>query len=540
MELFSQFIKELGPIRFGLSILGAIVFLLIFVFYMYSTTNKTMVTLFTNLELDDSNKIIKELETKNIPFEIADGGSRIKVPEDKVLRLRMDLAEAGMPSRGAIVGYELFDKGESLTTSNFLQNVNYIRAIEGEIARTISSFEKVDKARVHLVVPKRELFSKERLSPRASIQIKMRGNKVLNKTEIDAIAHLVVTAVPDLDIDQVTIVDTKGKSLKLGGKDTNTQDGLNSQEYKVSYENRLKAMVEDLLEQSVGLGKVKAYITLDMNFDRIVTNSEVFDPDGKVPRSVQTVEQKENNYTKDDVGDISSANNLPDSGASSLNTKSNSSTQRTDETTNFEISKTVKNHISETGTIKRLSIAVLVDGLYEYNKDLDKYEYKKRSDEELAKYANLVKSAVGFDEKRGDKIEVTNLQLIQDLDALKGESLIDWIKQETPNLVQTLAVAIVASMLFIMVIRPIALKVFDVDKEELLKDSAQEQLSILTQAQSDSEKSAVDSLKEAIEEVDKSEKSIKNASSIKKLNDLVGGNPQEAMILIRKWLQEDA
>lgn len=541
MEVLGQFFKELGTARIVSLATSIFIVLLLGGMYFYKISQHEMVVLFSDLELNDSNKIIQELDSKNVPYEIIAGGSLIKVPEDKVLRLRMEFAQASIPSKGSLVGYEIFDGGESLSTSSFLQNVNLVRALEGELSRTITSFDPVDNARVHLVIPKRDLFSREKQEPRASVVLKLRGNSTLKKNEIDAIGHLVVTAIPDLDYKNISIVDTKGRAFKLGARGDDSPDiaAGNASDYKVSFENRLKHVVEDLLEQSLGVGKVKAYVSADLNFDRIITNSEIYDPNGQVARSIQTVEEKESNNAGENASDVSVANNLP--GKTSKESSNNMSTaERIDETTNFEISKTIKNHISETGSIKKLSIAVMIDGTYKKDATTGEYSYAPRSEEELKKYESLVKSAVGFDENRQDKIEVANIQFIADLDSLKEEGPQHWIKEELPSMVNTFVVGLVIVLVLLLVVRPIAMKTFEVTREEIKGEKKSDHLDLLAMdGNAQGKEDSLENIKEAMIDVEKVEAAFSNNSNLRKINEVVDRYPTETANLLRKWLQEE-
>ena len=248
-----------------------------------------MSPLYTGLSLEDSSKIVAELEKSSTPYELVGNGSEVLVPSDRVLRLRMSMAEQGLPSGGSIVGYEIFDRSETFGSSNFVMNINMMRALEGELARTISSLSDIDSARVHLVMPKRELFTREKEKPSASVTIKMRGGKSLEASEVMAITHLVASAVPELEASKVTIVDNHGRLLARGdGGESLDATASSSAEYRLNYENHMRQQLEDLVEKVIGAGKVRVQIAADINFDRIVTNSEKYDPDGQVARSTQS------------------------------------------------------------------------------------------------------------------------------------------------------------------------------------------------------------------------------------------------------------
>src|SRR5437868_3567278 len=241
-----------------------------FGFVILRVTTPQMTTLFTELSIEDSSAIIKDLERQAIPYELKNDGAAIMVPKDKVTRLRMKLAEGGLPKGGG-VGYEIFDKSEALGTSSFVQNVNHLRALEGELARTIASIGAVDSARVHLVLAQRELFSRDKQEPSASIVIKTRGSERLGKSQVAAIQHLVAAAVPSLRPGRISIVDSEGNLLARGTDEGADAAGgtLNTEELRTGYEQRLSRSIEEMLERSVGPGKVRAEVHAEMDFDRL-------------------------------------------------------------------------------------------------------------------------------------------------------------------------------------------------------------------------------------------------------------------------------
>jgi flagellar M-ring protein FliF len=418
-----------------------------------------MSPIYTGLSMDDSAKVVAELEKDGVPYEISAGGSQISVPSDRVLRLRLSMAEQGIPSGGSIVGYEIFDRSESFGSSNFVMNVNMLRALEGELARTIASLNGVDTVRVHLVTPKRELFTREKEKPSASVAIKMRRGAALEHQEVTAITHLIASAVPELEPSKVTIIDSHGKLLARGDG-SNGMDGasLSSVEYKTAFENRTQQTLEDLLEKVIGVGKVRVQVAADINFDRIVTNSEKYDPEGQVARSVQSNSQKENSSDKTGKDNVTVTNNLPQATPGNEGTTgSNKTVETSDETTNYEISKTVQNHIKEAGNINKLSIAVLVDGTYPESAD-GKPTYTPRTEDELKQLRALVSSAVGYDEKRGDKIELVNMRFTQDALNITEASFFERFKLEVQSVIQTLIISVVAILAILLVLRPAVAK----------------------------------------------------------------------------------
>lgn len=219
MQVIVQFFKEISPVRLAARAITIVAFLILFAVFMSKLGDNEFSVLYTDLDIQDSAKIAEELDNRKITYRAMFDGSTIKVSKAEVVSARLALAQVGLPTSGSVIGYEIFDKEDSIGATNFSQNVKLIRALEGELSRTISAFEQVTKARVHLVMPQREIFSKEKLEPRASVVLKFRGSKRLGRPEIDAISHLVVTSVPGLEMKNVTIVDTKGNALKIGSSE---------------------------------------------------------------------------------------------------------------------------------------------------------------------------------------------------------------------------------------------------------------------------------------------------------------------------------
>ena len=538
MQVLIQFFKEMSPVRLAATGLTALTFLILFAIYLAKINSDEFQTLYYDLDLQDSSKIVQELDARRIPYEATDDGSTIKVHKTEVVKARLELAQVGLPTTGSVVGYEVFDKDDSIGATNFSQNVKLLRALEGELSRTISAFEEVDKSRVHLVMPQREIFSKDRADPRASIIVRLKGNKRLSKSQIDAMTHLVVTAVPNLDISNVTIVDTKGNALKIGSSsEEGDLSGAKNEELRIAEEMRIKRSIESLLERTFGEGKVKATVALDMNFDRTVSNSEIYDPDSAVIRSVQSIDEREQTPILGAEGDVSVANNIPGGGGDASDSSKFAITEKSDSTTNYEISKTIKNHISETGIVNRMSIGILVDGTYIKDEEAETRTYVPRSDEDLGKIKNLVMVGVGFDEDRGDKIEVVNMQFSSDFDDLELEPS-DWIREELPNLFQTLIFAIVVLLVLITVIRPIALKAFEVKKANELFDGQNTE----TVIGPDGKPVPVATLPEGFiatgaSAIPGSNQEV-SENAVTKINELSESSPQDLVNVLRKWMNE--
>lgn len=450
----SDILKGMSKGKMIMMMVGAMLMIGFFTVLALQMSNANMAPLYTGLSLDDSAKIVAELEKAGTPYQIIANGSQIMVPVDKVLRMRMTMAGQGIPSGGSIVGYEIFDRSEAFGSSNFVMNINMARALEGELARTIGSIAGVDSARVHLVMPKRELFARDKDKPSASITVKMGANHSLDRSEVSAITHLVAASVPGLDSSRVTVVDSHGRLLARGDGDSMNAATGAAQDMRIAYETRLRQTLEDLLEKVVGPGKARVQVNADMNFDRTVINSEKFDPEGQVARSTQSSSQKENAQDKAGGGDVSVSNNLPGGAAGGAGgNSSNKLAEQTNETTNYEISKTVQNMVSEGGKVNKIFVAALVDGTTVTDEE-GKQTYTPRTEDEMKQLKALINTAIGFDEKRGDKIELVNMRFTQEEAAPDQESFFQRFKLEMQSIIQTLIIAVVAILAILLVLRP--------------------------------------------------------------------------------------
>ena len=548
MSAVVQIFKDMGQAKIALFAGGALLLIFLILIFSGHVSSPAMSPIYTDLSLDDSGKIAAELDKMNVPYELRGNGSQIMVPSEQMLRLRLSLAQQGLPSGGSIVGYEIFDRSETMGTSSFVMNINMLRALEGELSRTISSLSQVESARVHLVVPKQALFSHEKQETTASVVIKLRGISELNKEQISSVTHLVAAAVPGLKPSNVTLLDNKGHLLSGGNKNDN--DGSigasNAEEYQINYQNQLKSTLESLLEKSLGIGKVKVTVNADINFDRVVTNSEIYDPNGQVARSTQTGEEKEQAAEKQGKDNTTAANNLPNAQANQSNSGSNRLVDKTDETTNYEISKTVENHVKEGGKVNKLSVAVLVDGTY--TDDKGKQVYTPRTDAERTQIDSLVKTAIGFDEKRGDKVEVVNMRFIEATEEASNVSFLEWLKQELHGSIQIIVFGVVV-LVIILVLIPLVNRVIETTMVAAnVAESAETSTALPTPLFSSATASAGTAPSLTSQEAQEEEGSIDlsritgrvKSSTYNRLNELVDKHPDEALNVIRQWAAKRA
>lgn len=360
--------------------------------------------LFSGLDLKEASEITAKLDQAGIKYELTGDGSTVMVPRSKVLGARMMLSADGLPTRGS-VGYEIFDKSDALGATQFMQNLNRLRALEGELARSIASLDGVAAARVHLVLPERQLFERDAQQPTASIVLKL-SRESLASGEVRAIRNLVASATPGLSPSKVTILDETGALLAAAQADGETGTGEAQDSQQAAAEERIRRTVQGIVEGVVGPNASRVQVSADLDLNKIQQTSETFDPEGRVVRSTQTVSDTSKEQQKGRGGAASAANNIPGGADTSSGQDANSS-ERTEETTNYEISKTTKTEIIESGRIRRLSVAVAVDGVMTPAADgKGEPTWTARSDEDIQRIATLVKAAVGFDESRGDKVEV--------------------------------------------------------------------------------------------------------------------------------------
>lgn len=555
MNSFLETLKQLGPARLGIMAAILVGLLLFFVFVSVRISAPDLKLLYSDLSSADASSMATALEGNKISYELSADGSRIMVPEDEVGKARMLLAESGLPNGGSM-GYEIFDEAPGFGTTNFVQNINQVRALEGELSRTISSLENIRSTRVHLVLPQRELFSREKKESSASVFLGIRPGAQVPREQIVAIQSLVASAVPDLKPSNVSIIDSNGNLLAKGGEEEINLMTLKAEEMRRGYESGLADKIEGQVSRIVGYGNVRATVTAQVNFDRISTNEEVFDPEGQVLRSSQVTE--ENSLEREPLPeDVSVENNLPGIGADLLDGgQPSAENNKIEEVTNFEISKTVRNTVREVGEIQRLSVAVLVDGIYTTdNKGTpddasdDTKVYQPRSQEEMDRISALVKSAVGFDERRGDMVEVVNLQFAAVDDGAEladTNMLFGFDKGELLDVAEVVTVAVMILLVVLLVLQPMINKILTTTMPEVDEGLEADLLAArpanpaLTGPSGEGDFMMPDaqSAEESLINIAGVEGKVK-ASSLKKVEEIIENYPNETISVIRSWMTQE-
>lgn len=568
MDSFLETLKNLGPARLVMMLVTFFGLVIFFIFIAARSSAPSVVLLYGGLSVSDSTEIAAKLDAARIGYRLSDDGTSVSVPQRDVAKSRMLLAQEGLPHQGSM-GYEIFDQKQSFGVTSFQQNINQLRALEGELARTIGTIGSVRNARVHLVLPQRELFSRDTQPATASVFLNLRNAGAVSKEQIQAIQHLVAAAVPQLKANRVAIIDQNGDLLARGEEDdSNAAGARNGEELQQKYQQRVTRQIEEMVGRIVGFGKVRATVSAKLNFDVVSRNSESYNPEGQVVRSTSTTSDQSTDASGAG-GAVSTETNLPglpNASATGGGQGGGSSANRTEEVTNYEISKTIESIVRASGEVEKQSIAVLVDGRYEPDASITKPEgaaddwtpprkYVPRTQEELNKITALVKGAVGYDESRGDTIEVVNMPFAEEdfaPPAADGNLIMGFQKSDLLGVAETLALSLVAVLIILLVLRPLATHFATAsarssgggnmgggDDMGLLGGSpGQPQLAAPGMAGMIGQSPAQPNELESMIDMSAVEGKVK-ASSVQKISELVTNHPNETVSVIRQWMSQE-
>ncbi len=478
--------------------------------------------LYANLSEQDASKIVEELKGQKIPYELGNNGRNIRIPSNKVYEVRLQLASKGLPE-GSEVGLELFQE-TSLGMTDFVQKLNFQRALQGELTRTIKTLDAVDQARVHLVIPKDTMFLKDKPKGKASVMIKIKGGRSLAPDQVQGIVHLVSSSVEGIHPEDVVVVDLQGNILS-GAQEGSEKTLIAGTNHKLQgkVEKELEAKIRKLLEDALGPGKVIAKVNAELNFERIERTEEIFDPDSQVVRSEQRVAESTTGAVP--PGGIAGVEGLVPTGeAAPGGGGSAAKRNRENQTFNYEINKVVRHVEKPVGEIKKLSVGVLIDGSMSGAPPA----YKARTPEEMATYLDIVKTAVGYDEGRGDQVKVENVQFDKTLMQEQAEKM---RKDEMVDLGLTVAkyvLGIIFILLFFTrVIRPL-MNWMTTTAEVVAEAPAGGPAMAAEEAAIEEEKKRLAALGTQAQEVRKA------------VGEFVLGDPKYASGIIRKWMKERA
>ncbi len=505
----------------GLAASVVIAFLLM-VFWLNQTDYKV---LYTKLYPEDASRVVDILQSTKEPYKIADNGATILVPADRVYDLRLKIAgEGAMHGQG--IGYEIFDKVQ-IGQTDFIQRINYQRALQGELARTISEFPQVERARVHLVIPAKSLFIEEQSAPSASVVLKLKDGEKLSDKQIKGVLNLVIMSVEGLKEEHVTITDMRGQVLYQPEEDGGLGLNISSSQlqFKAEMENKIEQRIQRLLMPIVGSEKVIAKVNADLDFRQRTIKTESFDPDSQVARSEQSSGEQTKGTANVDGG-VPEANFRGDGFTGTATTQESN---RETKTTNYEINKEEQQIIVPVGELKRLSVAVVVDGTYEKDPDTGKVTYIPRSAAEMERIKELVRSAVGYDSTRGDALEVSNITFGMQ-DQFGDEGLMRTMLEYAQRLGKPFLNGLLIFLFLILVVRPVVMalikpRVAEEDLDEMA--GLPEGVERLSLDESDLDEEALDTARK-----------LENAKA--QALQLSEKNMDQAVQVLKSWLKQEA
>ena len=506
IDAISDQIKTL-PTKKKLVVLAVLVFVLASLILIFTWIQRAdYQVLYSQLSEEDAGLIIQKLNEQRIPYRAEAG--KIMVPADKVYEIRINLASQGLPQGGA-VGFELFDK-TSFTMTDFVQKLNYRRALQGELSRTIRSLSEVELCRVHISVPEKSLFARDNERPKASVLVKFKQGRSLSQGQVQGIVHLVASSVEGLNAKDVTIVDNRGEMLTAQADETT---GITSSQigYQRNIEKDLENRITGILEPVVGKGKARAKVAAEIDFTKSEKTEERYDPDSQVARSEQKTLEKTVNGTRGGVPGVSS--NLPGKTTTQV-AASQGQSEKKSETINYEISRITSHIVGASGEIKRQSVVVLVDGIYAAQQGAKEKTYTPRTEEQMNQLEEMVKKAVGFRPDRGDEMRVVNMPFEP-----AGQEELPATKRDIVPIFLTIAkylvpIAVLA-LLILLVVRPL-IKAISIPS--------------LTQQPSHTLPQTVSELEKKME--------IAGTPSIENIIEWTKKNPKEATNLVKNWMEE--
>jgi flagellar M-ring protein FliF len=403
-DIADQFVA--WPLRNKLALLSVIAICIAIVSGMVMWSQKVdYQVLFSNISQEDAGQVIAKLKETKVPYQVE--GNAISVPSDKVYELRLELASQGIPQGGGI-GFEIFDKNQFGVTE-FVQRLNYVRAVQGELARTIRQLTEVEQARVHIAIPEKTIFSDKEDKPTASVVLRLKGGRTLNQGQIGGIVHLVASSVEGLPPQNVTVIDNMGNLLSKPSDGSDMVADAKQLEYQKGVDKEYETKLQSMLEGIIGRGKAIVRVSSKIDFSKVERTEEKFDPDSIAIRTESRSQEKT-------VGSAQSggipgvASNQPgQQPAPAPAAGTPSASQKQTESINYEVSRVVSKIIEPRGVVKSVSVAVLVDGTYQKGEGAQKGAFVARNEQEMKKYDDIVKAAIGFDKNRGDQVIVENV-----------------------------------------------------------------------------------------------------------------------------------
>jgi len=432
------------------------------------SSDKPYRAVYTGMAEKDAASVVELLQKEHIPYKL-EGGGTVMVPEDQVYQVRLKLAGQGTtPSSNT--GFEIFDQSNEFGLSDFTRKINLQRALQGELARTIEVMPQVNAARIQLVLPKESAFAQRDRKASASVMLQLTGNRSLPKKAVIAIQNLVAASIPELEPGNVIIVDAAGTLLTSNEKEAPMSEGQNMQEYQAKLEQRMEKRISGMLEQIVGAGQAVVRVSADINREFIEQNSTRYNPDEQVLRSRKTSSEERTSSGGSAMGVPGLASNTP-GGNPATSTENTAKppadkASRADDTKNYEISSTQEHRIVPFGSIQKLSVAAIVGGHYKAD-DNGEQIFTARSKEELANIQKLIERAMGYDEDRGDSIDVQSMPLV-DISSAMNNADLDSVSNQAfyMQIVRYSLAALALLLLAWFVLRPLATRIQESAKQD--------------------------------------------------------------------------
>ncbi|MBC7670656.1 MAG: flagellar M-ring protein FliF [Gemmatimonadaceae bacterium] len=547
MDRFLSAIQRFGVGRLAALIgvaAGAIAVIAAVMLMMSKQPNELLLS---NVDPKESAAATQALDTAGIKYETKSDGSTIYVARDKVNAARQLIFTKGLVTSGS-VGYEIFDTGSALGQTDFVQQLNRQRALQGELERTIQGWDGVRAARVHLVMPKRQLFEEDAAQPTAAVSISM--GREPSADMVRAIQNLVAGSVSGMKPEAVGVMDQHGKTLSAGNNDSLA--GKAAQDAKSEAEARIAKTVQDMLDGVLGQGKARVKVTADLDLSRVTMQERKFDPDGQVIRSESTNENSASENKNDDNGGVTSTQNIPGqtpNGFQPLGSKSAGN----ESVTNYEIGETTKTTVQEPGQVTKQAVSVAIDGMTApAGKNGKLGAYTPRSAEEMAKLDQMVKTAVGYDAARGDQVSLVNVPFPQPEDQGLGKAglMAGFDKNDIMRIAELGVLAVVALLILLFAVRPFLKSLMGPPPTPLgMALNGPQVTRMVTLSDGSTQEVVIDQSGEAIAiagpasdmdnriDIAKIEGQVK-ASSIKRVSEFVEKHPDESVAILRTWLHE--
>ncbi|MDR3410265.1 MAG: flagellar basal-body MS-ring/collar protein FliF [Formivibrio sp.] len=533
-----------GPSKLGLMVIAALAIALLAGALLWSREPAWRI-LFTNVPDKDGGAIIQSLQQMNVPYKL-DAGGTIQVPADKVYDARLRLADQGLPKAGN-VGFELMDS-QKFGISQFAEQVNYQRAIEGELARSIETISVVERARVHLAIPKQTVFLRDQQKPTASIVLTLQRGRQLDAGQVAGIVHLVSSSVPDLQVNNVTLVDQNGDLLSRGRDNMRTTLDPNQLQYVQQVEGGFVDRIQAILSPIVGRNNVRAEVTAQVDFAEVEETSEKFQPNNPpnaaAIRSQQTTEQVGSSSNDAAAGIPGALSNQPPGAAAAPitataskastvaadGTSNTSSNSRREGTTNYELDKTIQHVKQAVGGVKRLSVAVVVN--YKASKNADGQQvFAPMTPQEMGQISDLVREAVGFNASRGDSVNVVNAAFTQpapEEERALPDRTVDYLKANFTDVMKMALIAIVVIYLLFFVVRPLM--------KDMTRSREEGRTLVLEEGQGDGEPINPFAAARAAANEEGQERMSAFADLLQRAKELAKNDPRMVATILREWM----